>query len=54
MSIVKTVILVHSGGLDTSVCTPLLKERYDYDRVIPAVADIGQPESKYVMGDHDQ
>jgi 7-cyano-7-deazaguanine synthase in queuosine biosynthesis len=32
MSIMKTVVLAYSGGLDTSVCIPLLKERYDYDR----------------------
>lgn len=43
----KTVILAHSGGLDTSVAIPCLKERYDCDRVI---ADVGQPEFKYVIG----
>ena len=42
----KTVVLVYSGGLDTSVCIPLLKERYDYDRVITAVAAVGQPASE--------
>ena len=39
----KTVVLAYSGGLDTSVCIPLLKERYDYDKVITVVADVGQP-----------
>jgi len=42
----KTVVLAYSGGLDTSVCIPLLKERYDYDRVITVVADVGQPKSE--------
>ena len=42
----KTVVLAYSGGLDTSVCVPLLKERYDYDKVITVVADVGQPQSE--------
>lgn len=46
MSIMKTVVLAYSGGLDTSVCIPLLKERYDYDKVITVVADVGQPASE--------
>jgi tRNA(Ile)-lysidine synthase TilS/MesJ len=45
----KTVVLAYSGGLDTSVCIPLLKERYDYDKVITVVADVGQLESKHVL-----
>ena len=45
----KTVVLAYSGGLDTSVCIPLLKEQYDYDRVITVVADVGQPAPKYVL-----
>ena len=46
MPIMKTVVLAYSGGLDTSVAIPLLKERYDYDRVITVVADVGQPKSE--------
>jgi argininosuccinate synthase len=46
----KTVVLAYSGGLDTSVRIPLLKERYDYDKVITVVADVGQPAPKYVKG----
>jgi argininosuccinate synthase len=42
----KTVVLAYSGGLDTSVCIPLLKERYNYDKVITVVADVGQPASE--------
>ena len=46
MPIMKIVVLAYSGGLDTSVCIPLLKERYDYDKVITVVADVGQPASE--------
>jgi argininosuccinate synthase len=38
------VVLSYSGGLDTTVCIPLLKERYGYDQVITVTVDIGQPE----------
>jgi argininosuccinate synthase len=37
-----TIILAYSGGLDTSICIPLLKERYDYDRVITVAVHVGQ------------
>jgi argininosuccinate synthase len=37
-----TVVLAYSGGLDTSVCIPLLKERYHYDRVITVSVHVGQ------------
>ena len=39
MSIMKTAVLAYSGGLDTPICIPLLKGRYDYDRVITVVVD---------------
>jgi argininosuccinate synthase len=38
----KTIVLAYSGGLDTSICIPLLKERYDYDRVITVAVHVGQ------------
>ncbi|WP_202318578.1 argininosuccinate synthase [Archaeoglobus neptunius] len=38
-------VLSYSGGLDTTVCIPLLRERYGYDEVITVTVDIGQPES---------
>ena len=41
-STMKTAVLVYSGGLDTSVAIPLLRERYGCDRVITVVADVGQ------------
>jgi argininosuccinate synthase len=37
-----TIILAYSGGLDTSICIPLLKERYDYDRVVTVAVHVGQ------------
>ncbi|MDY6931147.1 MAG: argininosuccinate synthase [Halobacteriota archaeon] len=40
----RKVALAYSGGLDTSVCIPLLKEHYGYDHVITVVVDVGQPE----------
>ncbi|MHC1579807.1 MAG: argininosuccinate synthase [Candidatus Alkanophagales archaeon] len=37
------VVLAYSGGLDTSVCIPLLRERYGFDEVIAVTVDVGQP-----------
>ncbi len=37
------VVLSYSGGLDTTVCIPLLKEKYGFDEVITVTVDIGQP-----------
>src|SRR5205085_9007205 len=37
------VVLAYSGGLDTSIIIPWLKENYAYD-VIAMVADVGQGE----------
>ncbi|HDD35999.1 MAG TPA: argininosuccinate synthase [Archaeoglobus veneficus] len=39
------VVLSYSGGLDTSVCIPLLKEKYGFDEVVTVTVDIGQPEN---------
>lgn len=40
----KKVVLAYSGGLDTSVCIPLLREHYGYGEVIAVMVDVGQPE----------
>lgn len=40
----KKAVLAYSGGLDTSVCIPLLREHYGYDAVIAVTVDVGQPE----------
>jgi argininosuccinate synthase len=37
-----TIVLAYSGGLDTSICIPLLKERYEYTRVITVAVNVGQ------------
>src|SRR5262245_64106245 len=37
----KTIVLAYSGGLDTSIIVPWLKEHYDA-RVICVAANIGQ------------
>jgi argininosuccinate synthase len=39
----KTIALAYSGGLDTSIIVPWLKERYDAD-VVCVAADVGQGE----------
>ncbi len=38
------VVLAYSGGLDTTVCIPLLRERYGFDSVVTVTVDVGQPE----------
>jgi len=42
-----TVALAFSGGLDTTVCVPLLKEEYGYDDVIGVTVDVGQPAEEF-------
>lgn len=37
-----TIVLAYSGGLDTSICIPLLKEKYDYNRVVTVAVNVGQ------------
>lgn len=39
----KQVVLVYSGGLDTSVCIPMMREDYGYTDVITVTVDVGQP-----------
>ncbi len=38
-----TVVLVYSGGLDTSVCIPLMREEYGFGHVVTVTVDVGQP-----------
>jgi argininosuccinate synthase len=45
-STVSTIVLAYSGGLDTSVIVPWLKEHYAGARVICMAADIGQGEGE--------
>ena len=39
---IKKVVLAYSGGLDTSIIIPWLKENYDNCEVIAVAADVGQ------------
>lgn len=41
----KKVVLVYSGGLDTSICIPMMREEYGYDEVYTVTVDVGQPEA---------
>ena len=42
MGVVKKVVLAYSGGVDTSICIPYLKNRYEVEEVIAYIADLGQ------------
>jgi argininosuccinate synthase len=44
-----TVVMAYSGGLDTSICIPLLKERYGFDRVITVAVNVGQRDEEIAM-----
>ncbi len=44
MKELKRVILAYSGGVDTSVCIPYLRDKYGVSEVITFVADLGQGE----------
>ena len=48
---IKKVVLAYSGGLDTSVIIPWLKEHYDDCEVIAACADVGQGDELSVVHD---
>ena len=39
----KTVVLVYSGGLDTSVCIPMMREDYGFEKIVTVTIDLGQP-----------
>ncbi len=41
----KKVLLVYSGGLDTSVCIPLMRQEYGYTDVVTVTVDVGQEKS---------
>lgn len=50
MSQKEKIVLAYSGGLDTSIIIPWLKENYDYE-VIAMVADVGQGEELEPLND---
>lgn len=39
------VLLVYSGGLDTSICIPLMRQEYGYKDVVTVTVDVGQAPS---------
>ena len=57
---IKKIVLAYSGGLDTSVIIPWLKEHYNDPEIIAVAADVGQgdelkiiesaPDSEYYAG----
>jgi argininosuccinate synthase len=38
------VLLIYSGGLDTSVCIPMMTEDYGFDGIVTVTVDVGQPQ----------
>lgn len=38
----RKIVSTYSGGLDSTLITILLKEKYDYDEIIPVLVDVGQ------------
>ena len=42
MARAKKVVLAYSGGVDTSVCIPYLREEWGVEEVITFAADLGQ------------
>src|SRR3954463_14876701 len=36
------ILLVYSGGLDTSICIPMMREEYGYKEVVTVTIDVGQ------------
>lgn len=41
------IALAFSGGLDTTVCVPILEEEYGFDEVVGVTVDVGQPEDEF-------
>ena len=48
---IKKVVLAYSGGLDTSVIIPWLKENYNNCEVIACTADLGQGDELNIVHD---
>ena len=42
MGAIQKVVLAYSGGLDTSIIIPWLKENYDNPEIIAVSGDVGQ------------
>lgn len=44
----KTALVVYSGGLDTTVCVPLMREE-GFERIVTVTIDVGQPASDVAL-----
>lgn len=42
------IVLLYSGGLDTSICIPWLKENYEGAEIIALTCDVGQGDDEFV------
>jgi len=42
------IVLLYSGGLDTSICISWLKENYEGAEIIALTCDVGQRDSKFI------
>ncbi|PSQ32599.1 argininosuccinate synthase [Halobacteriales archaeon SW_12_69_24] len=47
MTATDRVALAFSGGLDTTVCVPILEAEYGYDEVVGVTVDVGQPAEEF-------
>jgi len=45
------VVLVYSGGLDTSICIPMMLEEYGFKDVITVTIDVGQDRSDIIQAE---
>ena len=45
------VLIVYSGGLDTSICIPLMREEYKYKEVVTVTVDVGQDPADIVQAE---
>ena len=43
---IKKIVLAYSGGLDTSIIIPWLKENYNNPEIVAVSADVGQGEDR--------
>ena len=48
---IKKIVLAYSGGLDTSIIIPWLKENYDDPEIIAVAADVGQKDELDGLGE---
>ncbi|KGP63065.1 argininosuccinate synthase [Legionella norrlandica] len=49
--VIKKIALAYSGGLDTSIMIPWLKEHYDQAEIIAVICDLGQQEDLVAIKD---